>query len=90
MGFIVFLIIGGLVGWLASKIMGTDAQQGVLLNVIIGIVGAILAGWLISPLVGVGDIRQDPLSIGAILVSLVGAIAVIFIWKLIAGRGRTV
>lgn len=83
--FLIFLIVGGLVGWLASKIMGTDGQQGILLNVIIGIVGAMLAGWLISPLVGVPDIT-DSLSIGAILVSLVGAIIVIFLWKLISRR----
>jgi uncharacterized membrane protein YeaQ/YmgE (transglycosylase-associated protein family) len=87
MNFIIFLIVGGLVGWLASKVMGTDAQQGVVLNVIIGIVGAILAGWLISPLIGVRDIT-DELSIPAILVSLVGACVVIFLWKLVAGRRR--
>ncbi len=86
MGFLIFIVIGGLVGWLASKIMGTDAQQGILLNIVIGIIGAILAGWLISPLVGVGDIRQDPLSIGAFLVSLVGAVIVIAIWKAISRR----
>lgn len=85
MNFILFLIVGGLVGWIASKIMGTDAQQGILLNVVIGIVGAILAGWLISPLVGVTDITEQ-LSIGAVLVSLVGACLLIWIWKLIAGN----
>jgi len=85
MNFILFLIVGGIVGWLASKVMGTDGQQGILLNVIIGIVGAILAGWLISPLVGVADIRAG-FSIGALLVSLVGAIIVIAIWKAISRR----
>ena len=86
MGFLIFIVIGGLVGWIASKIMGTDAQQGILLNIVIGIVGAILAGFVISPLIGVGDIREDPLSIGAFLVSLVGAIIVIAIWKAISRR----
>ena len=51
--FIVWLIVGGVVGWLASLIMRTDAQQGIFLNIIVGIVGAALGGWLISPLLGV-------------------------------------
>lgn len=83
--FLLFLIIGGLIGWVASKIMGTDAQQGVILNVVVGIVGAILAGWLISPLVGVGDIT-DGISIGSVLVSLVGACILVFLVGLVTGR----
>ncbi len=89
MNFIIFLIVGGLVGWIASKIMGTDAQQGIILNVVVGIVGAILAGWLISPLIGVADIT-DELSIPAILVSLVGACILVFIVKLVTGNRRAV
>ena len=87
---LIFLIIGGLVGWIASKIMGTDAQQGVILNVVIGIVGALLGGWLFGSVLGLyeGDITDAPLSIGAILVSIVGALIVIWLWKLIAGRRR--
>ena len=87
--FILFLIIGGLIGWVASKIMGTDAQQGIIMNIVVGIVGAFLAGLLISPLIGVEDIT-DSFSIGAILVSLVGACLLIWIWNLITGRKRTV
>ena len=60
--FIVWLIIGGLIGWVASMIMRTDGQQGMLLNVIVGIVGAAIGGWLISPLVGVGTINQGGFS----------------------------
>jgi uncharacterized membrane protein YeaQ/YmgE (transglycosylase-associated protein family) len=52
MGFIIWLIIGGVVGWLASLIMRTDAQQGVLLNIVVGIVGAFIAGWLL-PRIGI-------------------------------------
>ena len=85
MNFIIFLIVGGLVGWIASKIMGTDPQQGIIANIIVGIVGAILAGWLISPLIGVEDITER-ISIPAILVSLVGACLVIWIWKMVTGR----
>ena len=55
MNFIIWLVIGGVIGWLASMVMRTDAQQGVILNVVVGIVGALLGGWLISPLVGVAD-----------------------------------
>ena len=68
------VVVGGLVGWVASLVMRTDAQQGVFLNVIVGIVGAVIAGWFISPLVGVPTINQDALSIGAIVVSVVGAV----------------
>ena len=86
MNLIVWLVVGGIVGWLASIIMKRDAQQGIILNVIVGIVGALLAGWLISPLVGVGSIN-DGLSIGSFLVSLVGAIILLAIVNLFR-RGR--
>jgi uncharacterized membrane protein YeaQ/YmgE (transglycosylase-associated protein family) len=81
--FILWLIVGGIVGWLASLIMRTDAQQGVLLNIVVGIVGAFLAGWVVSPLVGVPTINQDAFSLGALLVSLVGAIILLAIVNLI-------
>ena len=87
MNLIVWLVVGGIVGWLASIIMKRDAQQGIILNVIVGIVGALLAGWLISPLVGVGSIN-DGLSVGSFLVSLVGAIILLAIVNLFT-RGRT-
>jgi uncharacterized membrane protein YeaQ/YmgE (transglycosylase-associated protein family) len=86
MGFIIWLIIGGVVGWLASLVMRTDGQQGILLNVIVGIVGAFLGGLIISPLVGVGTIN-DGISIGSVLVSLVGAIILLAIVNLFR-RGR--
>ena len=73
MNFIIWLIVGGLIGWLASVLMKTDGQQGIILNVVVGIVGAMLAGWFISPLVGVGTINQDNFSLPALLVSFVGA-----------------
>ena len=89
MNFIIWLVVGGLIGWVASMIMKTDAQQGVILNVVVGIVGAFLGGWLISPLVGVATINQDAFSIGALLVSLVGAIILLAIVNLLR-KGRTV
>lgn len=80
---ILIIIVGGLIGWVASKVMGTDAQQGVLLNVVVGIVGALLAGFLLNPLIGGGNIMSGDFSISALLVSLVGAIALIWIVKLV-------
>jgi len=80
---IVWLVVGGIVGWLASMIMKTDAQQGVFLNVVVGIVGALIAGWVISPLVGLPTINQDAFSLGALLVSLVGAVILLAIVNLI-------
>lgn len=77
--FIVWLVVGGVIGWLASLIMRTDGQQGIFLNIIVGIIGAALGGWLISPLVGVGSINDDVFSIGALLVSLVGAVILLAI-----------
>ena len=85
MGIIIWLIVGGICGWLASIIMKRDAQQGIFLNIIVGIVGAVLAGWLISPLVGVGTIN-DGITVGSFLVSLVGAVILLFIVNLITRR----
>ena len=86
MGFIIWLIVGGIVGWLASLVMRTDGQQGMLLNIVVGIVGAFLGGWIISPLVGVGTIN-DGISIGSVIVSLLGAIILLAIVNLFR-RGR--
>jgi uncharacterized membrane protein YeaQ/YmgE (transglycosylase-associated protein family) len=86
MGIIMWLVIGGIVGWLASIIMRRDAQQGIFLNIIVGIVGAALAGWLIAPLFGTGTINQG-LSVTSFLVSLVGAILLLAIVNLFT-RGR--
>jgi uncharacterized membrane protein YeaQ/YmgE (transglycosylase-associated protein family) len=86
MGILVWLIVGGVVGWLASIIMRTDAQQGVLLNVVVGIVGALLAGFIVSPMLGVGTINEG-ISLATFLVSLVGAIILLAIVNLFR-RGR--
>ena len=71
---IVWLIIGAFIGWLASRIMGTDAEQGPLLNIVVGIVGALLAGILLTPLLGIGTINSGVISLGSLAVSLAGAI----------------
>lgn len=83
MNFIVWLFVGGLIGWAASMLMRTDAQQGILLNVIVGIVGAAIGGWLISPLLGIGSINQGVLSIGSLIVSLLGAVILLAIVNLV-------
>ena len=89
MGILIWLVVGGLVGWVASLIMKTDGSQGIVLNVVVGIVGALIAGYFISPLVGVASINQNALNIGSILVSLVGAIILIGIVKLVRGGVRS-
>ena len=86
MGFLIWLIVGGVVGWLASLIMRTDGQQGILLNVIVGIVGAFIGGWLIGPLVGAGSINSG-FSIMSLVVSLIGAVILLAIVNLFR-RGR--
>ena len=82
-GIIVWLIVGGIVGWLASLIMRTDAQQGVLLNIVVGVVGAFLAGLVYNG----GTINDAPLSLTGFLVSLVGAVVLLGIVNLFR-RGR--
>ena len=79
MGIIIWLIVGGVVGWLASIIMRTDAQQGILLNIVVGIVGAFLAGLIL----GGGNINSDPLDLTNILWSLLGAVILLAIVNLI-------
>ena len=82
MNFIIWLIVGGIIGWLASLLMKTDGQQGIILNVVVGIVGAMLGGWLISPLVGVGTINQNSFSMPALAVSFIGAVILLAIVNL--------
>ncbi|MCH7344735.1 GlsB/YeaQ/YmgE family stress response membrane protein [Pelomonas sp. CA6] len=82
MNFIIWLVVGGLIGWVASILMRTDGQQGLLLNVVVGIVGAMIAGAFVSPLVGVPTINQGVFSLGALLVSLVGAVLLLAVVNL--------
>lgn len=80
MNLIIYLIIGGIVGYVASRIMGTNSRQGPVLDVVVGIVGALLAGYFISPLVGVGTIN-DAITVPTLLVTLLGSIILIWIVK---------
>jgi uncharacterized membrane protein YeaQ/YmgE (transglycosylase-associated protein family) len=85
MNLIIYLVAGAIVGYVASLIMHTNSQQGLLLDIVVGIVGAFLAGYFISPLLGVGTIN-DAITIPTLLVSLLGAIVLLAVYKMIAGR----
>lgn len=78
MGIILWIVFGALVGWIASLIMNTDGQQGVLLNIVIGVVGAVVGGWLMSFL---GESGITGFNLYSFLVALVGAVALIVIVK---------
>jgi uncharacterized membrane protein YeaQ/YmgE (transglycosylase-associated protein family) len=79
MNFIIWLVVGGLLGWIASLIMRTDAQQGIGLNIVVGIVGAFIGGWLVAPLLGAGTINQGDFSVMGLVASLIGAIILLAI-----------
>jgi len=80
---VIWLLVGALVGWLASMVMRTDAQQGAVLNIVVGIVGAMIAGFLI----GGPTINTNALNLTAIIVSFVGAVVLLGIVNLVT-RGR--
>ena len=87
MGLIIWLIVGGIIGWLASMIMKTDAQQGILLNVVVGIIGALIGGWLIAPLIGGSTDVGGGFDIMGFIAALIGAIILLAIVNLFR-RGR--
>jgi len=84
MNIIMWLVVGGVIGWAASAVMRT--QEGLLLNVVVGIVGAALGGWFLSPLVGVSTINQSNFSAASLVVSFLGAIALLAIVNLVRRR----
>jgi uncharacterized membrane protein YeaQ/YmgE (transglycosylase-associated protein family) len=81
MNLIVWLVVGGLIGWVASMLM--HSPEGILMNIVVGIVGAFIGGWLLSPLVGAGTINSHDFSIGGLIVSLLGAVILLAIVNLI-------
>jgi uncharacterized membrane protein YeaQ/YmgE (transglycosylase-associated protein family) len=87
MNIILWLIAGAVIGWLASRLMGTNSQQGLLLDIVVGVVGAVLAGWFLTPLFGISTINQNNFSLPALFVSLVGAVALLAVVSLFNGRG---
>jgi len=78
MGIILWIIFGGLVGWIASLIMKTDARQGLLLNIIVGIIGALVGGWIMSL---IGNSPVTGFNLYSFLVALLGAVILIAIVK---------
>jgi uncharacterized membrane protein YeaQ/YmgE (transglycosylase-associated protein family) len=83
MNFILWIIVGGIIGWIASIIMRTNAQQGLMLNVLVGIIGALLAGFLLTPLFGVGTINQSNFSLPSLFLSLLGAVILLAVVNLV-------
>src|SRR5918912_1342473 len=89
MTFIMWLIVGGILGWLASIVMKTNDKQGIFLNIVVGIVGAFLGGLLLAPLFGTGTINQRDFSIGSLFVSFLGAIILLAIVNFFRRRRTT-
>ena len=87
MNFVIWLIIGGVLGWLASLVMKTDGQQGIFLNVVVGIIGALVAGFVVAPFLGTGTINSNDFSISGLLVSFAGAVILLAIVNMFR-RGR--
>lgn len=82
MGWIVAIIVGALIGWIASKMMGTDQQQGALANIAIGIVGSLLGSWLFGDVLGIGSANAaGDFSFMGLVWGVIGAVVLIFILK---------
>lgn len=83
---IAWIVIGGLAGWIASKIMKTDASMGLFLNIVVGIIGAVLGGWLVNWLL---NASPDIFSIGGFVTAIIGSVILLGIVKLVTGnRGK--
>ncbi len=82
MTLILILIVGGVIGWLASMVMRTDAQQGIFLNVVVGIVGALIAGVVLTPLIGGAPITSGSFDFMSLLASFLGAVLLLAILNL--------
>lgn len=83
MGLILALIIGGIIGWLASIVMRTNAQQGILLNIVVGIVGSLLGSFLLGGFFGAdGNLLNSPLDGGTLIAAFLGAVILLAIVNL--------
>ncbi len=85
MNLIIYLIAGAIVGYVASRIMHTNSQQGLLLDIVVGVVGAFLAGYFISPLLKVGTIN-DAITLPTLLVTLLGSVVLLGLYRIVARR----
>jgi uncharacterized membrane protein YeaQ/YmgE (transglycosylase-associated protein family) len=85
-GIILWIVIGALAGWIGSKIMGTDARQGGMANIIVGVVGAVVGGFLTRAFFG--DNPGNNGFIASFFIALLGSVIVIALWKALTGRSR--
>lgn len=85
MGLIVYIIFGALVGWVASIIMGRNAEQGALGNIIVGILGAFIGNWIMQAF---GDSGVTGFNLSSFFVALLGAIILLFIFNLFRRGSR--
>lgn len=85
MGLLAWIIVGGLAGWLASIVMGTNREQGCIIDIVLGVVGALVGGFLLG-LLGLGGADGLNFSIGSLITAFIGAVVVIFIWRAISNR----
>lgn len=79
--FLLWLVAGGVLGWVASEVLLNDGERGILPNLMVGISGAALGGWLLSPMVGLAEIVPHEFSRSALLVAMVGAIVLLSIFN---------
>ena len=80
---VIWLVVGGLIGWIASIVMKTDGRQGIVLNIVVGVIGAAIGGWFLAPLFGTGTINQDNLSVASLFVSFLGAVILLAVVNLV-------
>jgi uncharacterized membrane protein YeaQ/YmgE (transglycosylase-associated protein family) len=85
MNLIIYLIAGAIVGYIASRIMKTNSQQGLILDIVVGVIGAFIAGFFISPLLGVGTIN-DAITLPTMLVTLIGSVILLWLYKMVVRR----
>ncbi len=83
MNILIIIVVGGVIGWLASLVMRTDGQQGIFLNIVVGLIGALVAGLLITPLLGGAPITSGAFDIRSLIVSFLGAIVLLAIVNLV-------
>ena len=86
MNIILWLTAGGLIGWVANVVMRTDMQRAVLFNIWVGVVGAVLGGWLLSLLAGARILSESAFSISSLLAALLGAVIFLAIMNLVRSR----
>ena len=85
MGIVLWVVLGALAGWLASIIMGTNARQGAIANIVVGILGAFIGGWLMK-LIGHNGVNLGSIDLYSIAVAVGGAVLLLFVYRLIVKR----